>query len=124
MMLRRIVEMVVSNDSSSDIVESDSFRRLVDYLRPGTSTLLPSADVFIKIFDRTAVQALASMEAAMKIHLGKGYWPGICIDAWGVDSTINVTGVVLSSGSQAFALEFKLKKTSTTELLSLVDGNL
>lgn len=103
-----LIEFLVDGRLPFNLVERNSFHRLVAHLRPSALAVLPGrTKVRENLLVNHAKAAEASMDTAIQLSLSNGHWAGVLVDSFQNISKTHVDGVVLRTGNSTYPLDSK-----------------
>jgi hypothetical protein len=100
-----ILEFIVENALPFTVVERPSFKRMMDYLRPGVSSQLVQRKVMSdRVLDARFAEAIKRRDNKIKSFNDFGHYIALMVDGWETNTKATLEGVMLKAGPTSFLL--------------------
>ena len=101
-----LIEFVVDNAIPFNVVNSGSFARFIDSVRPGAAKQMPKKDKLrTKLLKKAAEEATSSQESHIAAAISRGHRAGMVTDTWMNVRKIHIEGVILTLGVVTFLIK-------------------
>jgi hypothetical protein len=101
-----MLEFVVDTAQSFTIVQQDSFARLLNAARPGTSDIMPGrTKLSVKLLKDHAKAANIDRDAIIKSRVLGGQRVGVAVDGMVMVSKVHVEAVAMTVGSKSYLID-------------------
>jgi hypothetical protein len=101
-----VLEFIIDTHSPFNLVEQDSFHRVVNYLRSGSAESLVGRHALAgSRLNQRYKEAVARRDMSILGSLNGGHYGAFLVDGWEMANTKHCEGVILKLGSETFLLD-------------------